>query len=106
MTIFVVIAAHYIGGKGAVYKHVDVNNYDGTYSASLKKTQCRHLGNAFKLLHQKTKGIDPSDFNMSYCKMNFDNQLSGYIYPKTNPKQRVFWTEQNGQLVYEYVPNQ
>ena len=106
MTIFVGIAAHYIGGKGAVYKRVDFNNYDGTYSATLMKTKCRRLGNEFKLLHQRTSGIDTNDFNLSFCKWGFDDNLSGYIYPKAHPKKRVFWSEQIYGVDYDpYVPN-
>ncbi|MCE2597100.1 hypothetical protein K6Y31_20200 [Motilimonas cestriensis] len=100
MTIFVGIAAYYIGDKGAVYKRIDFNNYDGTYSTALMKGKCR-LGNEFKLLHQRISGIDTNDFNTSYCKWGFDNNLSGYIYPKNNPRLRLFWLEQNGQVAYD-----
>lgn len=101
MTIFVGISAHYLGVIGTVYKRVDFNNYDRTYSPTLMKTKCRRLGNEFKLLHQRTSGINPDDFNLSFCKWGFDESLSGYIYPKNNPRLRVFWIEKNGQLAYD-----
>ncbi|MCE2571863.1 hypothetical protein [Motilimonas eburnea] len=97
-------ALYYIGGQEEANSHssrINNNNFNGAYTISYSNTKCGQLGYEFKRLHHKRQGSDTSKLFKSNCKLNANGELSGYIYSKSHPNLRVFWSEQNGRVAYD-----